>query len=115
MATQLEFPPTGAYAPSESFEAAASIAGCVADIRERVFLFIEARGRLGATCDEVEQWLGMLHQTASARVYELHGGDGRYPERIRNIWCVGKKFTRKTRRNRSAAVYVVLESTSMAA
>ena len=33
--------------------------------------YVESQKSHGATCDEVEQALGLLHQTASARLYDL--------------------------------------------
>lgn len=62
----------------------------------RVHAFITSRGLQGATCDEVEAALGLPHQTASARVYDLAGGG--------QITADGQ--TRKTRSNRKARVWV---------
>ena len=61
--------------------------------------FLDA-GLDGLTCDEVEFWAGLKHQTASARVHDLaHEGkiivDGR---------------TRKTSSGREAAVYILSAS-----
>lgn len=60
-----------------------------------IIAFIESRGSMGATCDEIEVALGLKHQTASARVYDL-----RNAERICNS---GK--TRATRSGCQATVY----------
>lgn len=50
----------------------------------------------GATCDEVEEKLGLRHQTASARLWELHKAG----------LVVDSGRTRKTRSGRSAVVWV---------
>ncbi len=52
-----------------SREAAESIEGSAASLRARVYQFIFASS--GCTCDDIEAALGLRHQTASARVYEL--------------------------------------------
>ena len=82
--------------PGDTSEGAADdIADNAANLRMRVFLYIEAKG--GATCDEVEQSLGMKHQTASPRIRELCL-DGR----IRDS---GER--RETRSGSSARIYIV--------
>lgn len=80
-----------------SKEAAESIAPSRGKLAQEVYEFIEARGRHGAICDEVERELGMAHQTASARVRELYLNNA--------IKKTERK--RKTRSGRSAFVYVV--------
>lgn len=40
--------------------------------KARILAFIEKRGRVGATCDEIEIYLGIKHQTASARIRDLY-------------------------------------------
>lgn len=55
--------------------------------------------RVGATCDEIEVRLDMPHQTASARVNELH--NWRY---IRD-----SDFRRRTRSGRKAVVWIINE------
>jgi len=65
------------------------------NMRERVFAFIRESG--GATCDEVEVALGMVHQTASARLNELANAGRVYASEAR----------RATRSGMDAAVYVV--------
>jgi hypothetical protein len=57
---------------------------------------IRAAGRLGRTTDEVEVATKLPHQTASARVNELHNAGA--------IVAAGK---RRTRSGRHAIVYVV--------
>jgi len=62
--------------------------------RERVFGYIDRRG--GATCDEVEVALRLIHQNASARVRELaKAGE-----------IVDSGHRRATRTGRSAIVWV---------
>lgn len=79
--------------------AAASMVPSADSIRERVRNYIASRGLDGATCDEVQYALDMLHQTASARVTEL---------RLRgDIIKSGEK--RRTKAGRLAAVYLTVE------
>jgi hypothetical protein len=54
-----------------SSEAYASIESDSAQMRYRVLREIKRRGEQGATCDEIERALRMIHQTCSARVREL--------------------------------------------
>lgn len=55
-------------ASSDTSKAASrSMRGSANVIRERIYSFLQ----LGATCDYVEQELGLRHQTASARIREL--------------------------------------------
>ncbi|HYJ33779.1 MAG TPA: hypothetical protein VE326_11220 [Candidatus Binatia bacterium] len=56
---------------AESAEANESIEPDKARMRQAVLRYIESRGLVGATCDEVEHALRMRHQTASARLTEL--------------------------------------------
>lgn len=61
---------------SETSEAAAeAIAGKARSMEAEVFGFVSQRGEYGATVDEIEVALDMLHQTAGARVrgLVLHG------------------------------------------
>jgi uracil-DNA glycosylase family 4 len=66
-------PPRVPYAKGSatSKAAAQAIAPHVENLAERVFRYVEQQGPLGATRDEVEVALDMIHQTASARVYDL--------------------------------------------
>jgi len=41
-------------------------------LQSTVYSYILKQGDSGATCEEVERALDLAHQTASARVYELH-------------------------------------------
>ncbi len=79
--------------------------------REKVFAFIEFRGEQGATCDEIEARFDMSHQSASARCWELCGGNerNRHPVRI-----VKSELRRKTRTGNAACVYVAVKTTSEA-
>ena len=56
----------------------------------------------GATCDELEQWLNLRHQTCSARVTEMLK-DGR----LKPMLSFGIAVTRKTRSGRKARVYIL--------
>ena len=60
---------------------------------------IRRAGPIGMTCDEVEQKLGLSHQTCSARVNEL--------DNIGFIKILGK---RPTRSGRNARVYHVVHA-----
>lgn len=51
--------------------AAASVEPDARTLRGIILAFIRGRGDFGATCDEIEVELGLRHQTASARVFEL--------------------------------------------
>lgn len=80
-----------------SDEAAASLRDSVGLLRERVYDVFVRRDRIGATCDEVEAQTGLSHQTASARVYELHRAD----------LIMRTNHRRPTRSGRSAYVYMI--------
>lgn len=86
-----------------SREAAESIAPVSSAIRVRIYEWIRARGRRGATCDEVEEALGLRHQTASARVREL----------VRSGALVDSGQRRRTRSGRTARVVVTPLSGSL--
>lgn len=43
--------------------------------RDRILEFIRSKNAEGVTCEEVEQALGLRHQTASARIAELRRDD----------------------------------------
>lgn len=76
-----------------SAAAAESMAELTGELRQRVYRFISNR-TFGATCDEVEVALGLRHQTASARCYELkHMG-----------WIYETNQRRPTRSGRQATV-----------
>lgn len=66
------------------------------NLRERIFVAIDATETDGMTCDEAEVALDLRHQTVSARIREL-SLDGRLVE---------TKNRRRTRAGRYAAVYV---------
>ncbi len=80
-----------------SLDAAISMLGHVAGLRERVLRYVAACGARGATVDEIEVALDMLHQTASARARELVLLDAVYVSTLR----------RKTRSGRYARVLLV--------
>jgi hypothetical protein len=79
-----------------SREAYASIAGRELSDEQYVLDYITYRQFDGATCDEVEQALGLTHQNASARVHTL--------AKKGLITLSGE--ARKTRSMRRAGVYV---------
>jgi len=76
-----------------STAAAKSIKPAIGKIKRQVLRFIRDQG--GATCDEVEQYLDLRHQTASARIRELSVAG--------LIVANGEK--RKTRSGRAALVW----------
>ncbi len=89
----MNMPPSNGVATSNA--AAASIYNDASAIRMRVCLAIKSLG--GATCDQVEEYTGLKHQTASARVNELkERGD-----------IVDSGERRKTRSGRKAIVWKV--------
>lgn len=77
--------------------AATSMVSRAAADRERVLDFIKVMGEYGATADEVELMLDMIHQTASARVSDLWHKHGKIKDS-------GKR--RQTKSGRQAVVYV---------
>lgn len=99
---QLEFPLGPKPAPFArgsvtSQAAAASVNGCLTHLQGKVLYAIQ-HAPFGMTCDEVELYTDLSHQTASARVNEL--------ARQGKIQGVG---TRPTRSGRKATVWVVVE------
>jgi len=79
-----------------SEEAAESIAKDTQRLRRLVYEEIRESG--GLSCDEIEERLGMKHQTCSARVHDLHALG-----RIRD-----SGMRRKTRSGRNAIVWVLV-------
>ena len=67
--------------------------------RQRILDFILLQGPNGATCDEVEAALGLPHQTASARICELH-------RKLKIKDCLRK---RRTRAGGKAGVWVGMD------
>lgn len=51
--------------------AAISVTETAGTLRSKVLAHVRSCGPAGATCDEVEEALGLRHQTASARMREL--------------------------------------------
>lgn len=74
-------------------------------IRRRVRRYVETRGYIGATCDEIEHALDLRHQTASARITEL--------KRRGDLIDTGRR--RPTTSGRAAAVYVTRGNSGAAA
>ena len=66
-------------------------------VAKRIFNYIKRRPKRGATTDEVEGALGLLHQTASARINEMRD------------WGLLREtgIRRPTRTGRPANVYAV--------
>lgn len=80
-----------------SIEAAESVTEAAPVNRVRVYEYLKRNG--GATCDEVELALGLSHQTASSRLWELEKM-GRAEK---------TEARRTTRSGRKARVYRALE------
>lgn len=79
-----------------STEALISILDIRGKLKRKVFVVLK-RYANGATCDELERWLDMRHQTLSARVRELW----------QEGWIMKTGEIRLTRSGRSAQVYAV--------
>lgn len=79
--------------------AAKRIAGGAAAIRVQILAELQVRGTTGGTCDELEQAMGLSHQTCSARIRELN-----MKNRI-----VDSGLRRKTRSGRDAIVWFATE------
>lgn len=77
-----------------SNEAAESIAHDASRLRRRVWTTIHAH--IGLTCDEVEVITNLRHQTASARIYELHTRGQ----------LIDSGYRRRTRSKRLAIVWI---------
>jgi hypothetical protein len=58
-----------------SMEAAASIEPSAQSLCGQILAAIKAAGLHGLTCDEVEDRFELRHQTASARLWDLHTRD----------------------------------------
>jgi len=86
-----------------SREAAASIVDQVNGLCRDVLCVIR-RAQNGLTCDEVEELLGMKHQTASARIRDLTSCQPALLEQ-RIDSKTGKHMRRLTRSGRTARVY----------
>lgn len=98
-----QLPPWSRNAPDTSREAAISMIPHFSRIAQDVARFVIERGPSGATTDEIERALGLSHQTASARVWEL-GGKNLKAGRPALIAPAG--FKRPTRSGRGADVMV---------
>lgn len=90
---------------AESVAANESIEPDKARMRQAVLRYIESRGLVGATCDEVEHALRMRHQTASARITELR--------KAKQVLATERR--RPTWSGRTAAVYVAAGDEDVAA
>jgi len=90
------------FAPREtSREAAESVTDSVAAIRMRVYRSILGEGMRGRTCDELEIEFARIHETISARVWDLNGGNPNLQKLV-----VDSGARRQTRRRRRAIVWV---------
>jgi len=77
-----------------STEALISILHIRGKLKRKVFAFLQQYEN-GATCDELERWLDMKHQTLSARVRELW----------QEGWIKKTGMSARTRSGRWAQVY----------
>lgn len=95
-----------------SQEALESIKPHAAAIRERIVDYLKTQP-FGATCDGVENALGLRHQTASARIYELAGkGKKPRPAEIKKFRSAWGPVRRETRSGCLADVWVVKEDST---
>ncbi len=78
-----------------SREAAEKIEPVKYTMQDRIVVFASGAQSTGVTVDEVERFLGMLHQSAGARVREL----------VLAGKLVDSEQTRKTRSGRNAVVW----------
>ena len=88
-------PPVRPDAPDTSHEAAESMRPHVSRLAMKVVAALW--GNEGRTCQEIEQYLGMSHQTCSARIWEL--------QKALVVRDSGKR--RKTTSGRNAIVWVI--------
>lgn len=79
--------------------AAADIRRSAGQLRVRVLGYVATFDEHGATCSEVEQALGMLHQSASARIREL----------VQGGYLTDSTKRRDTAHGRKAVVWVPTE------
>lgn len=97
-AAKADLPLRAPYARGSDTSKAAgqSVEICSGTLRARCLGHIVDRASYGMTCDELEAMSGLMHQTASARVYELH--------KLGAIYDSGRR--RKTRSGRKATVWL---------
>lgn len=95
---QRRTPPEAPYIVDSdtSRQAAAEIRPDATRLAEQILAWIRARGARGATCDEVEVGMELLHQTASSRIRFLVI-DGRLRD---------STLRRQTRRGKAATVWI---------
>lgn len=72
--------------------------------REAVFAFIKQQGAAGATQKEISEALSLGRPSVCARCWELAGGNGRTPHRVRIVAT--------TRRRQGCQVYIALREAS---
>ena len=93
MSTQMPLPfNTGS---ATSFAAAMSMRAYASQLRWKVLAYVRDHG--GCTCEEVEDGLGLKHQTVSPRFTELNAGG----------FLVDSGKCRNTSSNRRAIVWIV--------
>lgn len=95
------------FASRDTSRKAADSVSDVADIRMRIYGRILQAGASGRTCDELEIEFGRIHETVSARIWDLNGGNPRLQTLIEDSGA-----RRPTRRNRKAIVWVAKRVTS---
>ena len=89
---------------SETSKAAAeSVKGTASSVRKQILAILNERGTLGATDYEIEQTLGLIHQTASARRREL----------VLKGEVIKTPTRRKTGTGRTATVWISREHASV--
>ncbi len=89
----MEYPPARGDAPEESHLAAKDVSPYAASQRREILEYIKTQSLYGATCDEIEDSLGIRHQTASARMKNLKdsGDIVRHPDRLQRPTRSGSK------------------------
>ncbi len=96
---------------STSIAAAHAVTESAASIRAMIFSRILHSGMRGYSCSELEYELGLSHETCSARVWELQGGNDpdKYPPLI-GFYGEKRKTLRPdgTERNTKARVFIAL-------
>ncbi len=98
---------TTPYAPTSETSrlAAISIEPDTGRIRRFCYDWIKTAGEYGLTCDELETFTEMRHQTASARIVELRNRGDIAPL----IGPDGHPVRRRTRSGRLAQAYVTYQ------
>lgn len=90
-------------APDTQIAAAVSVYPTSGTVRRLVLDWVAGRGYLGATDEEIEQYLNLRHQSASARRNEL----------VRDGWLIDSSRRRKTTSGREAVVWVLSQAAKL--